>query len=193
MWLWAAYAVSTFGTWLAFDAFPLIAILVLHAGPAAVSALAATGLAVGAVVAVPLGPWVEYRPKRPVMIAMDLVRFGALLSVPLAFALDVLTFGQLVVVAVVVAVADIAFRAASGAYLKWLLPRDELLVATGRLEATGWNATAVRPADGRCAAGARRAGDDGRRQRRVVHALGRSAARDRGCRAGARARRRTAK
>ena len=25
-WLWAAYAVSSFGTWLAFDAFPLIAI-----------------------------------------------------------------------------------------------------------------------------------------------------------------------
>jgi len=50
-----AYAVSALGTWLAFDAFPLIAILVLHAGPAAVSALAAAGLAVGAAVAVPLG------------------------------------------------------------------------------------------------------------------------------------------
>src|SRR4051812_29157332 len=33
-WLWAAYAISTFGTWLAFDAFSLIAILVLHAGAA---------------------------------------------------------------------------------------------------------------------------------------------------------------
>ena len=57
-WLWSAYAVSTLGTWLAFDAFSLIAILVLHAGPAEVSVLAAAGLAVGAVVAVPLGPWV---------------------------------------------------------------------------------------------------------------------------------------
>ena len=63
-WLWAAYAVSTAGTWLAFDAFPLIAILVLDAGPAAVSLLAATGLAVGALVAIPLGPWVEVRRKR---------------------------------------------------------------------------------------------------------------------------------
>ena len=35
-WLWAAYAVSAYGTWLAFGAFPLIAILVLHAGPAEV-------------------------------------------------------------------------------------------------------------------------------------------------------------
>jgi hypothetical protein len=66
-WLWAAFAVSTFGTWLAFDAFPLIAILVLHSGPTAVSMLAAAGRVVGAAVAVPLGPWVEFRRKRPVM------------------------------------------------------------------------------------------------------------------------------
>src|SRR3954470_7184113 len=83
-WLWTAFAVSTVGTWLAFDAFPLIAILVLHSGPGQVSLLAAAGLAVGALVAVPLGPWVEFRRKRRVMIAMDLVRFCALLSVPAA-------------------------------------------------------------------------------------------------------------
>src|ERR1044071_7317674 len=88
-WLWAAFAVSTLGTWLAFDAFPLIAILVLDVGPAQVSLLAATGLAVGACLAIPLGPWVEFRHKRPVMIGMDLVRFAAMGSVPVAFALGV--------------------------------------------------------------------------------------------------------
>jgi len=46
-WLWAAYAASVFGTWLAFDAFALIAILVLHVGPTEVSVLAAAGLAGG--------------------------------------------------------------------------------------------------------------------------------------------------
>src|SRR5690349_18703676 len=106
-WLWAAYAVSTFGTRLAFDAFSVIAILVLHAGPTEVSALAAAGLAVGAAVAVPLGPWVEFRRKRPVMVAMDLARFAAVLSVPVAFALGRLSFAQLLVVSVVVAAADI--------------------------------------------------------------------------------------
>src|SRR5258706_2921937 len=90
-WLWTAYTVSAFGTWLAFDAFPLIAILVLHAGPTEVSLLAAAGLAVGAVLAVPLGPWVEFRRKRPVMIAMDLTRFAAVISRPAAFALGRLT------------------------------------------------------------------------------------------------------
>src|SRR3954471_17814603 len=85
--LWAAFAVSTVGTWLAFDAFPLIAVLVLHAGATGVALLAAAGRAVGAVVAVPLGPWVEFRRKRPVMVAMDLTRFAALLTVPAAYAL----------------------------------------------------------------------------------------------------------
>jgi hypothetical protein len=105
-WLWAANANNTLGTWLAFDAFPLIAILVLHAGPTEVSLPAAAGLAVGAAVAVPLGPWVEFRRKRPVMVAMDLTRFAALMSVPAAFALGWLSFAQLLVVSVIVGAAD---------------------------------------------------------------------------------------
>jgi MFS family permease len=152
-WLWAAYAVSTLGTRLAFDAFPLIAILVLHAGPAEVSVLAATGLAVGAAAAVPLGPWVEFRRKRPVMVLMDLARFAALMSVPAAFAFGWLSLAQLLVVSVIVAAADIAFKAASGACLKALVRPEELLTANGRLESTAWTATALGPPLGGVAIG----------------------------------------
>ncbi|MEV8394182.1 MULTISPECIES: MFS transporter [unclassified Streptomyces] len=152
-WLWAAYGVSTFGTWLAFDAFPLIAILVLHAGTTEVSLLAAAGLAVGALVAVPLGPWVEFRRKRPVMVAMDLVRFAALMSVPAAYALGLLSFAQLLVVAVVVGAADIAFTAAGGACLKALVRPADLLVANGRFESTTWTASVLGPPLGGAAIG----------------------------------------
>ncbi|WP_020138488.1 MFS transporter [Streptomyces sp. 351MFTsu5.1] len=152
-WLWAAYAVSAFGTSLSFGAFPMIAVLVLHAGPAAVSLLAAAGLAVGAAVAVPLGPWVEFRRKRPVMVAMDLTRFAALLSLPVAFALGVLGYVQLLVVSVVVAAADITFTAASGAFLKSLLDPEDLLVANGRFEATNWTSIVVGPPLGGAAVG----------------------------------------
>ena len=152
-WLWLAYAVSTLGTWIAFDAFSLVAILALHAGPAQVSALAAAGLAVAAVVALPLGPWVEFRRKRPVMIAMDLLRFAALLSIPAAYALGRLTFAQLLVVAIVVGAADIAFRAASGAYLKALVQPDDLLLANARFESTTWTATILGPPLGGLAVG----------------------------------------
>jgi MFS family permease len=145
-WLWAAYAVSSFGTYLAFDAFSLIAILALHAGPLKVSILASAGLAVGAVAAIPLGPWVERRRKRGVMIAMDLIRCAALATVPLAYALGALRFVQLLVVAVLVGAADIAFKAASGAAIKTIVgPGDELLRANGRLEATQWTSVVAGP------------------------------------------------
>ncbi|MER5539954.1 MFS transporter [Streptomyces mirabilis] len=152
-WLWASYAVSTLGTWLAFDAFPLIAILLLHAESAEVSALAAAGLAVGAVVAVPLGPWVEFRRKRPVMIAMDLVRFTALMTIPVAFMFDMLSYVQLLGVSVVVSAANITFRAASGACLKALVPQESLLIANGRFESTTWTATVLGPPLGGAAIG----------------------------------------
>ncbi|MFE2247046.1 MFS transporter [Streptomyces lavendulae] len=152
-WLWGAYGTSALGTWLAFGAFPLIAVRELHAGPAEVAALSCVGAAVGAAAAVPLGPWVEFRRKRPVLIAMDLVRCAALLTVPAAFALGVLTFVQLLLVSAVVAAADIGFRAASGAYLKSLLPAEDLLVANARFESTAWTATIVGPPLGGAAIG----------------------------------------
>ncbi|RVX40796.1 MFS-type transporter involved in bile tolerance (Atg22 family) [Nonomuraea polychroma] len=152
-WLWAAYGTSALGTWLAFGAFPLIAIQVLHAGPAQVAALSSVGALAGAAVAVPLGPWVEFRRKRPVLIGMDLVRFAALLTIPAAFALGVLSFVQLLLVSVVVAAADITFRAASGAYLKTLLPAEHLLVANARFESTTWTITIIGPPLGGAAIG----------------------------------------
>ncbi|NBE53254.1 MFS transporter [Streptomyces boluensis] len=152
-WLWAAYAASTFGTYLALDAFPMIAVVALHAGPTQVSLLAAAGLLVGAVVAVPLGPWVDLRRKRPVMIAMDLVRCAALLTVPVAYALGQLGFGQLVLVSVVVAAAEITFRSAAGACLKGLVAPADLLAANSRFEATTWTATVLGPPLGGAAVG----------------------------------------
>ncbi|WP_246274242.1 MFS transporter [Phytohabitans houttuyneae] len=127
--------------------------LVLHASPAQVSALAAVGPAVGALIALPLGPWVEPRRKRPVMIAMDLARFAALMTVPVAFAAGVLSFGQLLVVSAVVAAAKIAFAAAAGAYLKAVVRPDDLLVANARFESTTWSAIAVGPPLGGAAVG----------------------------------------
>lgn len=152
-WLWAAYAVSAYGSGFGFGALPLIAVLVLDASPAQVSALSAVGPAVGALVALPLGPWVEFRRKRPVMIVTDLARFVVLLTIPIAYALGRLGFAQLLVVSAVVATARIAFGAASGAYLKALVRPDDLLVANARFESTTWSAIALGPPLGGAAVG----------------------------------------
>ncbi|WP_328851565.1 MFS transporter [Micromonospora globbae] len=152
-WLWAAYAVSAYGSGLGFGALPLIAVLLLDASPAQVSALSAVGPAVGALIAVPLAPWVEFRRKRPVMIAMDVVRFAAMMTVPIAYAFGLLGFVQLLVVSAVVAAARIAFNAAGGAYLKTLVRRDDLLVANARFESATWSSIAVGPPLGGAAIG----------------------------------------
>jgi MFS family permease len=152
-WLWGAYAVSVYGTWLGFGSFQYIAIKVLHAGPSTVSALSAVGMAAGALVAVPLGPWMEFRRKRPVMIAMDLARFGVLLTIPVAYWLGWLSLTQMMIVSVVDAAADIAFQSASGAYLKQIVSRDDLLVANGRMASTMWSSSVIGPPLGGAAIG----------------------------------------
>ena len=152
-WLWAAYAVSAYGSGFGLGAMSIIAIRALHAGPTQVSLLASVGLAAGAALAIPVGPGIEFRRKRPVMIGMDLVRFAAQISVPVAYVLGWLTFVQLLVVVVVVAGAKIAFQAASGAHLKSLVKPEDLLVANARFESTTWSALVVGPPLGGAAIG----------------------------------------
>ncbi|MGH3149287.1 MAG: MFS transporter, partial [Streptosporangiaceae bacterium] len=101
----------------------------------------------------PLGPLYYFHRKRPVMMAMDLTRFAALLTIPAAYALGWLSYAQLLVVAVIVAAAKIAFNSASGAYLKALVRPEDLLVANARFESTTWTATVVGPPLGGAAIG----------------------------------------
>lgn len=137
-WLWSASTVSSLGSSFALGAFPLIAVWVLHASAAQVSALPAAGMAAGAVLAVPLGPWAEKRRKRPVMVAMDLTRFLVMASIPLAYVFGRLTFAQLLAASVITAAAKIAFTSASGANLKSLVPRGKLMIANARFASANW-------------------------------------------------------
>ena len=141
--LWTAFAASQVGSAIGYGALPLVAILVLHASTFQVTALAALSGLASALIGLQLGPFVEFRRKRPVMVTADLMRFAALGSVPLAAALDRLTFTQLCLVAVVATASDITFTAASTAHLKWLVPPPLRLAANSRLEATTWTASTV--------------------------------------------------
>ncbi|MET0494629.1 MAG: MFS transporter [Actinoplanes sp.] len=143
--LWAAYSVSELGTALSLGALPLIATLVLHASVLQVSLLAALGGVAGAALALPLGPWIEVRRKRPVMIGADLLRGAALASLPAAALLGRLSYSQLCLVAMAQSVGAIAFQAAGGAHLKALVPPEQRAAANGRFEATFWTANTAGP------------------------------------------------
>ncbi|MFC5748402.1 MFS transporter [Actinomadura rugatobispora] len=146
--LWGAYTVSTAGTAVATDVFAMITVLVLAGSALQVSLLSALGGAVGALLALPLGPWIEFRRKRPVMIGADVLRCCALLSVPAAYLAGVLTYAHLAVVAALAAVCQIVFIGASGAHLKSLVPREHLTEANGRFESVLWTTMAVGPPAG---------------------------------------------
>jgi MFS family permease len=141
--LWAAYASSEAGTAIGFGAIPLVAILVLHVPVWQVSLLATVSGLSAAVIALPVGPWIEFHRKRPLMIGADLVRAAALFSVPTALVLGWLAYAQLVVVAVVQTGGAIVLMAASGAHLKALVDPTDRAAATGRMEATFWTATSA--------------------------------------------------
>jgi MFS family permease len=143
--LWGAFGVSELGSAVGSGAVPLIAIRALDASGLQVSLLAALSGVAAAVIALPLGPWIEFRRKRPTMIGVDLLRFGALGSVPVAAVAGVLTYTQLCLVAVVQTAGAIAFTAASGAHLKALVPPALRAEANGRFESTVWTAISVGP------------------------------------------------
>ena len=146
--LWSAYAISEFGTGIGFGALPLVAVLVLRVPEFQVSLLAALAGLAAAALALPAGPFIEFRRKRPVLVAADLARFAALVSVPLAMTAGVLTYAQLCVVAVVQSAGAVAFASASGAHLKALAGPADLDTANGRFEATLWTAYSAGPAIG---------------------------------------------
>lgn len=143
--VWAAYAVSQAGSGIGAGALPLVAILVVDASDWQVSLLAAMAGIAGAVTVMPLGPWVEFRRKRPTMISADVLRCATLASVPVAAWLGNLTFGQLCVVAAAQTVGTIASSAASTAYLKHLVPSGRLAVINSRWETTMWTASTAGP------------------------------------------------
>ncbi|WP_207944399.1 MFS transporter [Actinomadura rubrisoli] len=143
--LWTAYTVSAVGSAVATHAFTLVAAIALSSNALQVSLLSALGGAIGALLALPVGPWIEFRRKRPIMIAADLTRFCALVTVPVAYTAGALTYLHLVVVCVLVAVCQIVFAGASGAHLKSFVARDHLIEANARFESVLWTSTTVGP------------------------------------------------
>jgi hypothetical protein len=146
--LWTAYGISELGTGIGFGAIPLVAVLVLKVSELQVSLLAALAGVAAAALALPAGPWIEFRRKRPAMIGADLARCAALLSVPIAAAFGMLSYAQLCVVAIVQSIGAIVFASASGAHLKALVTPADRANANGRFEATFWTAYSAGPALG---------------------------------------------
>lgn len=132
--LMAAFAVSSLGTKVAREAVPLTAVLVLNAGPGALSLLGIAATLPVLILGLFAGVWVDRWRRRPLMIAADLLRFAAVISVPIAAWCDLLTIAQLFAVVMVVAALSLLFTVADAAYLPSLVEPDRLTKANAARE-----------------------------------------------------------
>lgn len=132
--LLAGQTTSQLGTQVAGIAVPLLAVDSLHASAFELGLIGAASTIAFAAIGLPAGAWLDGRSHRPVLVAADLVRAAALLSIPVAGWLGVLSIVQLVVVSLVAGTARVFFDIGYQSYLPTIVGRDGVLAGNSAME-----------------------------------------------------------
>ena len=136
-WLWVGQAVSVFGDQFSNLALPVLAVTVLGATSQEMGYLSAASTACWLLVGLIAGAWVDRLIKRQVMLVADLVRFLALLSIPVLWMNHQLQMWHLFVVAGIVGLAAVFFGVASQSFIPVLLPKEQIGTGNSALETSG--------------------------------------------------------
>jgi len=144
--LWAAQAISAFGSRITRTALPIIAVKTLGEPETVVATLAALQLAPGVVLALFTGGFVDRGRKRRILVAADLFRAATILSLTLAWALGALSMVHVILVGAAVGAATALFQITDVAYLPLLVGKHHLADGNSKLEATEAIAEVTGPA-----------------------------------------------
>jgi hypothetical protein len=131
----AGQTITQVGTDVSSVAFPLVAVLVLHASPLTLGVLVAIQNGAFLVVGIPAGVLVDRVRHRWLLIATDLVRAAALLSITVMAAMGALTLLHMVLAAAVMSTARVVFEVGYQSYLPSLVERSELMAGNAKMEA----------------------------------------------------------
>ena len=134
--LWAAQAISAFGSRITRTALPIIAIALVTADPIEIAILASLEVIPAILVGLCAGGWIDRSHKRPILIGANVIRALLVFSIPLAAWLAELKMAQLYVVAAAVGAASALFSLADNAYLPTLIGRKHLIEGNAKLETT---------------------------------------------------------
>jgi hypothetical protein len=132
--LWTATTVSVLGSQITLIAVPYIALTMLGATVFQVSLLAAVEMLPFLLFTLPAGAWLDRVRRRPVLVAADIARGVALMSVPIAYLGGSLSLAQLFVVAFVTGTFTAFFDIADQSFLPALLEREDLVEGNARLQ-----------------------------------------------------------
>ncbi|KAA6210281.1 MFS transporter [Streptomyces filamentosus] len=133
---WAAATVSGAGTAVTALALPLVALTVLDATAFEVALLAAAGQVSWLLLSLPAGVVAQCVPLRRLQVALDLVRFAALGSLPLAWWLGALTYPHLLGAALVTGAATVLFDIGNSTFLPAVVPARQLAARNSVMSGT---------------------------------------------------------
>ena len=134
--LWAAQAVSAFGSRITRTALPIIAVITLGQPESMVGVLAAMQLVPGIAVAMVAGGVVDRGHKRRILIAADAIRAALVASLTVAWAFDALVMPHVIGVGAGVGAATALFQITDVAYLPQLIGKRRLAEGNTKLETT---------------------------------------------------------
>ena len=130
----AGQSVSLIGDQVSFIALPLVGVIVLHATPAQMGYLTASGLVPNLLFSLHAGAWVDRSGRRRhTMLAADLGRAALLATIPIAYELDGLTLAQLYVVGFLVGTLSVFFYVSYSSLFVSLVPREHYVEASSLL------------------------------------------------------------
>ncbi|MER5202367.1 MFS transporter [Streptomyces sp. NPDC002825] len=133
---WAAATVSGAGTAVTTLALPLVALTVLDATAFEVALLAAAGQVSWLLLSLPAGVVAQRVPLRRLQVALDLVRFAALGSLPLAWWFGTLTYPHLLFAALVTGAATVLFDIGNSTFLPAVVPARQLAARNSVMSGT---------------------------------------------------------
>ena len=134
--LWAAQAISAYGSRITRTALPIIAISMLDQSESVIGLLVMMQLAPGVILALFAGGFIDRGNKRRILIAADLIRAGAVASLTVSWAIGLLSMAQVIVVGAVVGASSAMFAITDNAYLPALIGRSQLAEGNAKIEAT---------------------------------------------------------
>ncbi|MFB4271388.1 MFS transporter [Nonomuraea sp. GTA35] len=130
----AADGFSQFGTQVTRVALPLVALLVLDAGPLELGLLGAAEMIGFLLFGLPAGVWVDRLRRKPILVTADVLRAVSLAAIPIAALFDALTLAQLYAVAVIVSIGTAFFDVAHLSFLPSIVTKEQLPKGIGTLE-----------------------------------------------------------
>src|SRR5471032_294965 len=131
--LWAGQTVSELGSVVTRTAVPLVALLVLGAGPLQMALLVVSGSLAVLLVGFVAGAQVDRLLRRPLLIWADAIRAIVLLSIPAAYVAGVLRIEQLYLVVFLEGCLGALFDAAYPAYVPSLIGVDRVVEGNSKL------------------------------------------------------------